>query len=394
MNYRTPVYICAAKRTPIGSLAGALASVPAPELAAQVIRSIVTESKISPAAIEQLILGCVLTAGLGQAPARQAVFRSGLPKEVGAFAVNKVCSSGLKAVQLGANEIALGAASVLLAGGMENMSSAPYIVPGLRSGVRLGHAQAEDSIIKDGLWDVPNNFHMGIAAEMCAKKFTLSREEQDAHAVESYRRAQEAIEHGYFRSEIVPVKISSAKGETEISVDEEPSKLKLEKVPSLKPVFDKNGTVTAANASSINDGASVLLLCSEEALSHHTLTPIARLVSYGTISREPEWFTLAPIGAVERALQAANKRGDDIDLFEINEAFSAVSLACQRGLDIPSEKLNVSGGAVALGHPIGASGARIIATLVHNLARLNKKLGVAAICNGGGEGTALVIERC
>lgn len=387
------IVICAAKRTAIGSFQGALAGVSAPDLAAAVIKNIIADLKLDPAAIDEVILGSVLTAGQGQAPARQATIKAGLPNTVQAMTINKVCSSGLKAVMLAANQIELGQAQAVLAGGMENMSQAPYLLPAMRSGARLGNAEARDSIIQDALWDVYNNFHMGNAAELCAAKYQLTREKQDAYAIESYRRANEAIGAGYFKEEIVPVQIREGKKEVSFETDEEPGRGKPEKIPELRPVFQKDGTVTAANASTINDGAAVLLVCSEEFASKHRLPVMARIVSQGWNAQAPEWFTTAPVGAVQHALEKARKTVDEIDLFEINEAFSAVALACSKDLTVPAAKLNISGGAVALGHPVGASGARILTTLLYALKRLNKRWGAVGICNGGGEATALVVER-
>lgn len=388
-----PVFLCAAKRTAIGSFQGALADIPVTELGSTIVSAVVSSSGIDAAKVNAVVLGCILTAGTGQAPARQVAIKSGLPNRVQAMTINKVCSSGLKAVMLAANYVQLGQFDCVMAGGMENMSLAPYYLPRLRSGARLGHTVAEDSIIRDGLWDVYNNFHMGNAAELCARTFKLTREAQDSYALESYKRANHAIETGYFKEEIAPVKIKVGKDEKEFLVDEEPSKVRPEKIPQLKPAFDKDGTVTAANASKINDGAAAMLVCSEEFLKRERLTPLARVVAQGWNAQEPEWFTTAPIGAVEHALKNAGVSIGNIDLFELNEAFSAVALACASKLDIDPQKLNVSGGAVALGHPIGASGARILTTLLYALKRLNKKLGVAAICNGGGEATALMVER-
>lgn len=393
MTKNKEVFICCPKRTAIGSFQGALASVGAPDLAASVIKNILENIKVPGNDINEVILGCVLTAGIGQAPARQALIKSGLPNSVQAMTVNKVCSSGLKAVLLAVQNIKLGLSEAVLAGGMENMSLAPYLLPSLRQGARLGHVQSLDSIVKDGLWDVYNDYHMGSAAELCAKKYSLSREAQDNFAIESYKRSQKAINDNIFSEEIVTVKIKEGKTEIEFKTDEEPGKAKLDKIPQLKPVFEKEGTVTAANASSINDGAAVMLVCSEDFLKKHNLVPVAKFVEQGWHSQEPEWFTTAPIGAVEMLLKRASKKLSDIDLFEINEAFSAVALACQKGLDIPSEKLNIYGGAVSLGHPIGASGARILTTLIYALGRNKKKLGVAGICNGGGEATAILVER-
>lgn len=386
MKYRSGIYLCAAKRTAIGSMLGNLSEIPAPVLASTVIKKILEETKIDSGKIDQVILGCVLTAGLGQAPARQAALGAGLANSVNALTINKVCSSGLKAVILAGNEIELGVSEAILAGGMENMSLAPYLLPKFRGGAKLGNAVAEDSIIRDGLWDVYNDFHMGNCAEMCAKKYSFSRDEQDAFALSSYDRASKAIQAGYFKDEIVPIETRAGMFE----VDEEVGKLKREKITQLKPVFQKDGTVTAANASSISDGASVLLVCSEKFAQANSLTPLARLISQNTHSREPEWFSIAPVEAVKKALNDASK--SDVDLFEINEAFSSVALACQKELKIPSEKLNINGGAVALGHPVGASGARILTTLLHSLKRIGGKTGTVGICNGGGEATAVVVE--
>lgn len=393
MKFSKPVYLVAAKRTAIGSLQGMLSTVPSTELGAKVITGVIAEAKLDPQHVDQVILGSVLTAGQGQAPARQAALKAGLPVSTQAFTVNKVCSSGLKAVILAANEIELGAANIVIAGGMENMSLSPYILPSLRTGARLGNTQAIDTMVNDGLWDPYNNYHMGNAAELCAREMKISREDQDRYALESYARAKTAIEAGWFKKEIVSVPVGSGKTATEFSVDEEPGKLKAEKVPELRPVFDKSGTVTAANASSINDGAAAMIVCSEAALKQYGLTPLARVVAHGWNSREPEWFTMAPVGAMERLVQFGGTTIDALDLVELNEAFATVAVACQRELKIDPTKLNVSGGAVALGHPIGASGARILTTLLYNLERLALKRGAVGICNGGGEATALLVER-
>lgn len=386
-------YICYPTRTAIGSFQGSLANVPAPELAAHLIKSILINSKLDPAKLDEVILGSVLTAAQGQAPARQALIKGGIPNTVQAMTINKVCSSGLKAVMLASTQIASGNAEAIIAGGMENMSLVPYYLSTLRSGARLGHSQAEDGIIKDGLWDVYNNFHMGNAAEICAREFRLSREDQDAFAISSYNKALDAIQKGYFKGEITPFTVRKGREEITFDTDEEPGKGNVQKIPSLKPVFDKEGTVTAANASSINDGACLMLVCSEAFLKANNLTPMARVIAQGWNAQAPEWFTTAPVGAIVNAAGKARIAIKDIDLFEINEAFSSVALACQKGLEVPSEKLNITGGAVALGHPIGASGARILTTLIHNLHRTSTKYGVAGICNGGGEATALIVER-
>jgi len=386
MKYRSPILICAAKRTPIGSMQGILSEIPSPELGALLIESVLTETGIPKDSVDQVILGCVLTAGLGQAPARQAAIKGGLSNCTNALTINKVCSSGLKAVHLAANEIELGSANAIIAGGMENMSLSPYILPKLRAGAKLGNVSAEDTIVKDGLWDVYNNFHMGGCAEIIAKKYNFSREVQDAFALQSYDRAASAIASGKFIDQIVPVKTKTG----EVATDEEVGKLKRDKVSQLKPVFDKVGTITAANASSISDGAAILLICSADYAKKHSLTPLAKIVAHNSHSQEPELFGIAPVEAVKKVL--ADIGNPEIDLFEVNEAFSSVALACQKDLEINSAKLNVNGGAVALGHPIGASGARILVSLVHELRRIKGKLGVAAICNGGGEATAVVIE--
>ncbi len=390
---REEVYLCSAKRTAIGSFQGALAEFPVPALGAHVIKAVLETSGADPKTIQEVIMGCVLTAGVGQAPARQALVKAGLPYNVQALTVNKVCSSGLKSVMLASNAIELGHQEAIIAGGMESMSSAPYLMPTLRSGARLGNAVAEDSIVKDGLWDVYNNFHMGSAAELCAKEYAISREAQDAFALESYRRANEAIKNGYFQEEIASLSVTVGKETKPFAIDEEPGKVRPDKVAQLKPVFDKNGTVTAANASSLSDGAAAMLVCSEEYLKKAKLTPLARILSQGWHAQEPEWFTTAPVGAVEVALKRAGLKIADIDLFELNEAFSTVAIACYKKLEIDPTQVNIHGGAVALGHPLGASGARILTTLLYALKRLGKKRGVVGICNGGGEATALVIER-
>ena len=391
---KTPaIFICHPRRTAIGSLAGSLANTPAPQLAATVIKSILAETKLDPTSVDQVILGSVLTAGQGQAPARQAMIYAGLPHTTQAMTINKVCSSGLKAVMLAADQIVAGHASCLIAGGMENMSLAPYYLPALRSGARLGNSEAQDSIIKDGLWDVYNNYHMGDAAELCAREQKITRAEQDEFTIESYRRAQTAVAAGTFKNEIVAVKVRRGKDEVSFESDEEPGKANLERIPTLKPVFQKDGSVTAANASSINDGAAAMIVCTEDFATRHKLTPAARIVSQGWFGQAPEWFTTAPVGAVELALKKAALDVSQIDLLELNEAFAVVALACSRQLKLDPRKVNINGGAVALGHPIGASGARILTTLIHALQREKGRFGVASLCNGGGEATALVVER-
>lgn len=393
MSSLEAVFICSPRRTAIGSFGGALSNTPAPRLGAHAIGAVLGDTGVKPDSIDEVIMGCVLTAGVGQAPARQAAIFAGLPPTVQAMTVNKVCSSGLKAVMLAADAIRLGRAQAVIAGGMENMSLAPYLMPQLRNGARLGHATAEDSIIRDGLWDVYNDFHMGSAAELCAREFKLSREEQDKYAIESYTRANRAIKEGAFAAEIAPITVKQGREESTVDTDEEPGRGRPDKIPTLKPVFQKDGTVTAANASSINDGAAAMLVCPESYAERNGLKPVARVVAQGWSGQAPEWFTTAPVDAARKALAAANVSVESIDLFEINEAFSAVALACGKSLEIDPAKLNINGGAVALGHPIGCSGARILTTLIHSLLRHKKKLGLAAICNGGGEATAMIVEH-
>lgn len=393
-RHNTPVYLCSPTRTAIGSFGGELAAVSATELGSHVIKAVLNQSGVPSDSIDEVILGCVLQADTGQAPARQALLAAGLPQVVQAMAVNKVCSSGLKSIMLAANSVELGQAQAIIAGGMESMSSAPYYLSAMRNGARLGNSEAQDSIIRDGLWDVYNDQHMGNCAELCAREYKISREVQDEFALQSYERANAAIQSGKFKDEIAPVTIKNRKGEVIVSVDEEPGRVKVDRLPTLKPVFDREGTVTAANASSINDGAAAVLVCSESYLKQHGLQPFAKIIAQGWHGQEPERFTTAPVTAVQNAVKYAEKSIQDIDLFEINEAFSVVALACQSSLEIPSEKLNVCGGAVALGHPIGASGARILVTLLHSLRRDGLKTGCASLCNGGGEATAVIVEAC
>ncbi|MFN3135289.1 MAG: thiolase family protein, partial [Candidatus Kryptonium sp.] len=344
--------------------------------------------------VDEVIMGCVLTAGVGQAPARQAAIFAGLPTKVECMTINKVCGSGLKSVMLATQAIKLGDADIIVAGGMESMSNAPYLLDRARFGYRMGHAQIIDSMIKDGLWDVYNDFHMGNAGELCAKECNISREEQDEFAVLSYKRALEAIEKGYFKNEIVPVPVPQPKGEPMIvSEDEEPKKVIFDKIPKLKPAFDPNGTITAANASKINDGAAALVLMSKEKANELGIKPLARIVAYTSAAKDPAWFTTAPVDAIEKVLRKANMKKEDIDLFEVNEAFAVVAIATAKLGGIPIEKMNIHGGAVALGHPIGASGARILTTLLYAMERKEAKFGIAAICIGGGEASAVIVER-
>lgn len=389
-----PIYIVAASRTPIGSLAGSLSSLSAPQLGAAAIKGCLNNAALPPEAIQNVYMGNVLSAGLGQSPARQASIFAGLPDSTEATTINKVCASGMKAIQLAAQQILCGDAEVVVAGGMESMSNVPYYLDKARQGYKLGNAQVIDGIIKDGLWDVYYNCHMGNAAENTAKELRITREMQDAYAIESYKRSAAAWANGLFKNEIAPVSIPAKSGqEMVVDTDEEFSKVNFEKIPQLKPVFDKEGTVTAANASSINDGASALILVSEEALQKYKLTPIARILSYAEAAQDPLWFTTAPVLSVNKALEKANLSIQDIDYFELNEAFAVVCLALNNKLGIDSNKANVWGGAVSLGHPIGSSGARIVVTLLNILKTNKARLGVAGICNGGGGSSALVVEN-
>ncbi|CUS95946.1 acetyl-CoA C-acetyltransferase [Candidatus Kryptobacter tengchongensis] len=388
------VVIASACRTPIGSFNGALSPLPAPKLGAIVIEEALRRANVPKEMVDEVIMGCVLTAGVGQAPARQAAIFAGLPTKVECMTINKVCGSGLKAVMLATQAIKLGDADIIVAGGMESMSNAPYLLEKARTGYRMGHGQLIDSMIKDGLWDVYNDFHMGNAGELCARECNISREEQDEFAMLSYKRALEAIEKGYFKDEIVPVPVPQPKGETTIvSEDEEPKKVIFEKIPKLKPAFDPNGTITPANASKINDGAAALVLMSKEKADELGIKPIARIVAYTSAAKDPAWFTTAPVDAIEKVLRKANMKKEDIDLFEVNEAFAVVALATSKLGGIPIEKMNIHGGAVALGHPIGASGARILTTLLYAMKRKEAKFGLAAICIGGGEASAVIVER-
>ncbi|MCX7606963.1 MAG: acetyl-CoA C-acyltransferase [Bacteroidia bacterium] len=387
------VYIVAAKRTPIGSFMGSIASVPAPELGALALKATLHQAGLPPEAIEEVYFGNVLSANLGQAPATQVALKAGLPPTVPATLINKVCASGLKAIMIGAQSIALEQADLIAAGGMENMSQTPFYLPQLRVGNRFGHGQTIDGILRDGLEDAYCSLTMGEVTEKCASTYGLTRQLQDEYAIRSYRRAQEAQSKGLFAREIVPVPVSS-KGKTEeVQQDEEPLRANFEKIPTLRPAFKADGTITAANASKINDGAAAVILASENAIRKYHLTPLARIISWADAAREPEWFTIAPADAIQKALQRASVSLEKIDAFEINEAFSAVALANQKLLGIPTEKLNVLGGAVALGHPLGASGARVVVTLLTALQELGGRLGAIGICNGGGGASAMVIER-
>ena len=380
-------------RTPIGSFQGSLSSVPSVRLGAAVIKSSVERADIDPTHINEVIMGNVLSAGEGQAPARQASIYAGLPKSVECMTINKVCGSGLKSVMLSDQAIRCGDADVIVAGGMENMSQSPYYLMDARDGMRLGHKKVVDSLIRDGLWDPYGDIHMGNCAEVLAKEGNYSREEQDRFAVESYRRSMEAIENGYFNDEIIPIAVPQRKGDPIIvETDEEPVRGNSKNMSKLKAAFEKEGTITAANASSINDGAAALVVMSTEKSTKLGLNPICTITAQVSVAHEPLYFTTAPGKAISKILKKKGLSCEDIDLFEINEAFSNVTLAAMREHNIPHEKVNVHGGAVSLGHPIGASGARILVTLLSALRQKNKKRGLATLCIGGGEAAALMVE--
>lgn len=386
------VYIVSAVRTPMGSFQGALASVPAPTLGATAIQGALQKASVPPSEVNEVFMGHVLQAGAGQAPARQAALGAGIGHDVPCTTVNKVCASGMKAVALGAQAIALGDADVVVAGGMENMSSVPHYLKG-RKGVKFGNIAVQDGMLLDGLTDVYNATHMGNCAELCASEKAITREEQDAFAIESYRRATESWEAGWFAEEIVPVAVPQRKGDPVIvNRDEEYTNVRLDKIPQLRPAFDREGTVTAANASTLNDGASALVLASEEAVTRLGLTPVAVLLACADAAQAPEWFTTAPSLALPKALAKAGWSTDDVDLWELNEAFSVVGIANNRELGLDPARVNVHGGAVALGHPLGSSGSRILVTLIHALKQRNLKRGAAGICNGGGGASAAVLE--
>jgi acetyl-CoA C-acetyltransferase len=386
------VVIVSAARTPQGAFQGALASLSAPQLGAIAIQAAVERAGIEASQVQEVLMGNVLQAGIGQAPARQAALGAGLSKSAPATTINKVCGSGMKAVMMATQAIRLGDAEIVVAGGMESMTQVPYVLPSARAGARMGHAQMIDAMIHDGLWDPYKNQHMGNCGELCAREWKFSREEQDAFAVQSFKRAQEAQALGKFKAEIAPVKISTKKGDIIVDADEGPSKVQFDKIPTLKPAFDKAGSVTAANASTINDGAAALVLMSANKARELGLKPLARLVSYGSFAQEPEWFTTAPAEAIRRALKVAGWQANQVDLWEVNEAFAVVAMAARKELEIPNDRLNVWGGGISLGHPIGASGARILVTLLHALKDRGLKRGVAGICIGGGEATAVCLE--
>ncbi|MED5475319.1 MAG: acetyl-CoA C-acyltransferase [Candidatus Neomarinimicrobiota bacterium] len=388
------VYILSYARTPIGSFQGILKSLSAPMLGALAIEGAIKKVNFPKKYIEEVIMGNVLSAGLGQAPARQSAIYANLAKSVDCLTINKMCGSGLKSIMIAAQSISSGEIDVAIAGGMESMSNAPHYLFKAREGYRLGHKQIIDGIIQDGLWDVYNDKHMGTCAEMCAERYSFSRKEQDAYAAESYRRAISAIESGFFENEIVPVEVPQRKEKNKtIRIDEEPYRAKLDKFSKLSPVFQRNGTVTAANASSINDGAAACLLISGEKASSLGLSPIFKINSFCSLSQEPEWFTTAPIGAMKKLFKKTNLKQKDIDLYEINEAFSVVPMAAMKDLSLDHKKVNVNGGAVSIGHPIGSSGTRIIITLMNSMMAKNYNTGMASICIGGGEASAMILEK-
>lgn len=387
------VVITHAKRTPIGSFGGVLASFTAAQLGSYAIKAVLEESGIDPKTVDEVIFGNVLMAGQGQAPARQAAIYAGLPDTVETMTLNKMCGSGLKAIMLAQQAILAGDADVVIAGGMESMSNAPYILPKARNGFKYGHGEIIDSVLRDGLMDVYNNIHMGNCAEICAKNMTITREELDNFAIESYTRAQNAQKEGKFDAEMVPVVLKTKAGETVINKDEDPEKTNFAKIPTLRPVFDKDGVVTAANASNLNDGAAAVLVMSEEKALELGFTPLVEIVAQSSAAKAPVDFTIAPADAILKVLKKAGLTVKDIDLYEINEAFAVVSLAVNKLTGITHENTNVNGGAIALGHPIGASGARIVATLIHEMLRRGSTYGLASLCIGGGEASALIVKK-
>lgn len=387
------VVITTAKRTAIGSFNGSLASKSAAQLGSEAIKAVIKESKIDTNRIDEVIMGNVLTAGQGQAPARQAALLSGLPESTECITINKMCGSGLKSVMLAQQAILAGDANIIIAGGQESMTNAPYLLDRARSGYRLGDGTIVDSMIKDGLWDVYNNIHMGSCAEACAREFKFSREELDEFTINSYKKALDAQKRGIFDDEIVPVKVTNRREELVVDKDEEPGNVKFDKIKNLKPVFEKDGVVTAANASSINDGAAALLVMGEENAKELGLTPLVEIVAQSSSAKAPIEFTTAPADAIAKVLKKASLSKDDIDLYEINEAFAVVSLAVNKLLGLDPSRINVNGGAVALGHPIGASGARILVTLIHEMKKQNSTFGLASLCIGGGEASALIVKN-
>ena len=387
-----PIAILSAVRTPIGGMMGNLATLSASDLGAIAIATAVEKSGLMASQVEEVIMGSVLTAGQGQAPTRQAALKAGLDKSTSCTTINKVCGSAMKSIMLAGNALRSGQSGVLVAGGMESMSKAPYLLPQARQGYRFGHAQMLDHMQYDGLQDAYQEVAMGVFAESCANKYKFSREQQDAYALESLRRANQAIDQDYFATEIVPITVKSRRGSVLVSIDEQPGNARPDKIPQLKPAFQKDGSVTAANASSISDGAAALTLMMADQAAEKGLKPIALIHGYDESAQEPEWFTTAPVTAIQKALKRVGWTLDEVDLWEINEAFAVVAMAAMHELGISHEKLNVHGGACALGHPIGASGARIVVSLIHAMIRRGDRKGVASLCIGGGEATAIAIE--
>jgi len=388
------VVIVSYARTPLGSFKGRLSMVSAPQLGATAIKGALERGNLDGNQVDEVIMGCVLPAGLGQAPARQAAIYAGIPNNVETLTINKMCGSGLKAIMQGQQSILVGDSDVVVAGGMENMSQSPHYLMGSRDGIRLGHSKLIDGMIQDGLWDAYHNKHMGNCAEICAKEYGFSRADQDNFAERSYTRSQDAISNGLYEDEIISVAVPQWKGEPIIvSVDEEPNRVNFDKMRALDPAFEKEGSVTAGNASTISDGAAAVVLMSEEKAKELGLTPLAKIVSQASAAHAPEWFTTAPVKAMNKAIEKARLSIDEIDLFEINEAFSVVTMAAEKDLNLDSEKVNVLGGAVSMGHPIGASGARIMCTLLNAMNQRDVNLGMASICIGGGEASAVIVER-
>ncbi|MEC9291285.1 MAG: acetyl-CoA C-acyltransferase [Pseudomonadota bacterium] len=387
------IYIVSTARTPMGSMQGAFSTVTAAELGAVAIEAALEKGGVSPESVDEVFMGNVLMAGQGQAPARQAALGAGIAQATPCTTLNKMCGSGLQALMTACDTLKAGRGDVIVAGGMESMTNAPYLLPKARSGMRMGHGQVIDSMMLDGLTDAySEGTLMGHFADKTAEKYQFTREDQDAFALESLSRAKKAIEGGAFKAEIAPVTVKGRKGDTVVDTDEAPSKAMPEKIPSLRPAFNKDGTVTAANASSISDGAAVAVLCASEGLEKYGLKPVAKVLGYSSHAHEPEWFTTAPVQAMQKLMSSLNMSVKDFDLFEINEAFSVVTMAAMKEIGIPHDRVNVNGGAVALGHPIGASGARILTTLVHALKAAGKKRGIAALCIGGGEAVAMAVE--
>ncbi len=384
-----PVVIVSARRTAVGSFQGQFAAVKTPELGATAIAAAIADAKVDGTDISEVIMGCVLPAGTGQAPARQAALGAGLPTSAGCTTINKVCGSGMKAVMQGADAIAAGSADIVVAGGMESMSNAPYLIS---RGLRMGHTQSLDHMFYDGLQNPYDGQMMGQFGEQCVAKYGFTREDQDSFSKASVERAMAAIDSGAFDNEIATHTVKSRRGDVEISTDEEPARCNIDKMPSLRPAFAKDGTITAASSSKISDGAAALVLMRASEAERRGLQPLARIVSHAVHAHEPEWFTTAPVGAMQKVLERAGWQANDVDLFEVNEAFATVTMAAMKDLDLPHEKVNVNGGACALGHPIGASGARILVTLIHALKNRGGKRGVASLCIGGGEATALAVE--